>query len=72
MLNYKYAIEFKAAAYTKIKALTRKYTWDEVRLIKKAYQLPTIQVFTYKEDLDGFIIRFKAYLVICGDLQVVL
>ena len=37
MLNYKYAIEFKAAAYTKIKALTEKYTQDEVRLIKKAY-----------------------------------
>jgi hypothetical protein len=37
MLNYRYAIEFKVAAYTKIKALTGKYTWDEVRLIRKAY-----------------------------------
>jgi hypothetical protein len=37
MLNYKYAIEFKAAAYTEMKALTGKYTWDEVWLIKKAY-----------------------------------
>ena len=26
MLNYKYAIEFKVAAYTKIKALIGKYT----------------------------------------------
>ena len=68
MLNYKYAIEFKAATYTEIKALTGKHTQDEVRLIKKAYQLPTIQVFTYKEDLDGYIIRFKAYLVVRGDL----
>jgi hypothetical protein len=68
MLNYKYAIEFKAAAYTKIKALTRKQTWDEVRLIKKAYQLPTMWVFTYKEDLDGYITRFKAHLVVRGDL----
>ena len=68
MLNYKYAIEFKAAAYTKMKALTRKPTQDEVRLIKKAYQLSTIQVFTYKEDLDSYIIRFKAYLVVYRDL----
>ena len=37
MLNYKYATEFKVAAYTKIKALTRKQTWDEVQLIKKVY-----------------------------------
>jgi len=37
MLNYKYAIEFKAAAYTKIKALTGKQTWDKVQLVKKVY-----------------------------------
>ena len=68
MLNYKYAIEFKAATYIKIKALTGKQTWDEVRLIKKVYRLPTIWVFTYKEDSDGFITRFKARLVVRGDL----
>jgi len=37
MLNYRYATEFKVAAYTKIKALIGKYTWDEVRLVKKVY-----------------------------------
>jgi len=37
MLNYKYAIEFKAAAYIKIRALTKKQTWDKVRLIKKVH-----------------------------------
>ena len=68
MLNYKYAIEFKVATYTKIKALTRKYTQDEVRLVKKAHQLPTMWVFTYKEDSDGYITRFKARLVVRGDL----
>ena len=68
MLNYKYAIEFKVAAYTKMKALIGKYTQDKVRLTKKTYRLPTIQVFTYKEDLDGYITRFKARLVIRGDL----
>ena len=26
MLNYKYTIEYKAAVYTKVKTLTRKYT----------------------------------------------
>ena len=71
MLNHKYVIEFKAAAYTEIKALTGKHIWDEVRVIKKAHRLPTMQVFTYKENLDNYIIRFKARLVIYGDLQAV-
>ena len=35
MFNYKYIIEFKAATHTKMKALTEKYTWDKVQLIKK-------------------------------------
>jgi len=30
-------MEFKAAAYTEIKALMGKHTWDEVWLIKKVY-----------------------------------
>ena len=68
MLNYRYAIEFKVATYTEIKALIGKYTWDKVRLVKKAYQLPTMWVFTYKEDSDGYITRFKAHLVVRGDL----
>ena len=42
MLNHKCATKFKVAAHTKIKALTRKHTWDKVQVIKKAYQLPTI------------------------------
>ena len=68
MLNYRYAIEFKAATYTKIKALIGKHTQDKVRLAKKAYQLPTIWVFTYKEDSDSYIMRFKARLVVRRDL----
>ncbi len=67
MFNHKYAIEYKAATRTKIKTLTGKHTQDEVRLIKKVYRLPTIQVFIYKEDLDGYIMRFKACLVIYKD-----
>jgi len=71
MLNHKYTTEFKAAAHTEIRALTRKQTWDKVRLIGKVHRLPTIWVFTYKEDSDGFITRFKACLVVRGDLQAV-
>jgi len=37
ILNYKYATEFKAAAYIKTKALTGKQTWDKVRLVKKVH-----------------------------------
>jgi dihydrofolate reductase len=68
MLNYKYATEFKAAAHTETKALMGKHTWDEVRLVKKVYRLPTMWVFTYKEDSDSFVTRFKARLVVRGDL----
>ena len=68
MLNHRYAIEFKAAAHTEMKALIGKHTWDEVRLVKKAHRLPTMWVFTYKEDSDGYITRFKARLVVRGDL----
>ena len=71
MLNHKYATEYKAAARTEIKTLTGKHTWDEVRLIKKVHRLPTMWVFTYKEDSDGYITRFKARLVVRGDLQAV-
>ena len=71
MLNYRYTMEFKVAAHTEIKALMGKHTWDEVRLVKKVYRLPTMWVFTYKEDLDSFITRFKACLVVYRDLQAV-
>ena len=37
ILNHKYVTEYKAAAYTKVKTLTRKHTWDKVWLIEKAY-----------------------------------
>ena len=71
MLNHKYAAEFKAAAHTEIRALLSKHTWDEVRLSKKVQHLPTMWTFLYKEDEDGFITRFKARLVVRGDLQAI-
>ena len=68
MLNYKFATKFKAVAYTKMKALMGKYIWDKVRLTKKAYRFPIIWVFTYKENWDSYIMRFKACLVVYKDL----
>lgn len=71
MLNHKYAAEFKAAVHTEIRGLTSKHTWDEVRISKSIQRLPTMWLFGYKDDPDGFVTRFKARLVVRGDLQAV-
>ena len=72
MLDHKYAPELKAAARSELRTLTSKHTWDEVRLAKKVHRIPTMWVFSYKMDSDGFVTKFKARLVVRGDLQVIL
>jgi hypothetical protein len=50
--------------------LLAKGTFEEVAIkdTKKAYIIPNIWVYTYKCDTDGFLERYKARLVIRGDL----
>jgi hypothetical protein len=71
MLVHKYATEFKAAVRVELRGLTTKHIWDEVRPAEKVFRLPTMWVFTYKTDSDGFVTRFKARLVARGDLQAI-
>ena len=52
-----------------MRALIIKQTWDEVILPLGARAISTKWVFTYKEDIDGYITKFKARLYIWGDLQ---
>ena len=63
------AQHFRAAAHREMRALITKHTWDEVILPLEAKAIPTKWVFTYKEDADGYITKFKARLCVRGDLQ---
>jgi len=69
MLNHPLRDHFRAAAHREIRALIAKHTWDEVEPPKGARTIPTKWTFNYKPDADGFITKFKARLVVRGDLQ---
>jgi hypothetical protein len=69
MMNHPMAQHFRAAAHREMRALITKHTWDEVILPLGARAIPTKWVFTYKEDADGYITKFKARLCVRGDLQ---
>ena len=69
MMNHPMAQHFRAAAHREMRALITKHTWDEVILPLGAKAIPTKWVFTYKEDADGYITKFKARLCVRGDLQ---
>ena len=64
MINYSIAQYFQAAVYCKMQALITKYIWDEVILPLGVKVILIKWVFTYKEDIDGYIIKFKARLYI--------
>jgi hypothetical protein len=69
MMNHPMAQYFRAATHREMRALITKHTWDEVILPLGARAIPTKWVFTYKEDADGYITKFKARLCVRGDLQ---
>lgn len=69
MMNHPMAQHFRAAAHREMRALITKQTWDEVILPLGARAISTKWVFTYKEDVDGYITKFKARLCVRGDLQ---
>ena len=64
MLNHPLRDHFKAAAHREIRALIAKHTWDEVNLPKGDKTILMKWVFNYKSDADGFIMKFKARLVV--------
>jgi hypothetical protein len=59
----------RAAAHKEMRALLSKNTWDEVQKSSQTNTLPTKWVFSYKEDSDGYVTKFKARLCARGDLQ---
>ena len=69
LLRHPYADELMKAANVKCEALFHKETWEIVDQ-DEAIQpiLPLKWVFTYKTDSDGYLAKFKARLVVRGDL----
>ena len=64
MINYSIAQHFRIVVYCKMRALITKYIWDKVILPLKAKAILIKWVFTYKEDADGYITKFKARLCV--------
>jgi hypothetical protein len=68
--THPYKEGFLAAADKEYKALKAKGTFEvvEIKDIGKAYIIPNIWVYTYKFDIDDFLDRYKARLMVRGDL----
>jgi len=69
--THPYGPEFKAAARKEYSDLDRKGTFLTVPVEEATghYIIPVMWVFTYKFDTNGFLVKFKARLVVRGDLQ---
>ena len=69
LLRHPYTDEFMKAANVEWEALFHKETWEIVDQ-DEAIQpiMPLKWVFTYKTDSDGYLAKFKARLVVIGDL----
>ncbi|KAF5197653.1 Transposon ty1-dr1 gag-pol polyprotein, partial [Thalictrum thalictroides] len=63
--------EFEAAAYLEYTTLEKQGTFRSVpQDVVNVKPIPVKWVFTYKTDNDGYLVKFKARMVIRGDLQI--
>ena len=71
MQKHPYAKEFKKVVDKEFNTLLNKGTFEYIDKSKvdKQEPLSLMQVFTYKFDQDGYLIKYKAQLVARGDLQ---
>ena len=72
LASHPHAAGFHLAIQTEITSLKNKGTWREIP-IEQAVQsipiIPTMWVFKYKFDEDGYLVKYKARLCARGDLQ---
>lgn len=54
---------------TEVAGLQHKETWDELPYEDRTEAIPTMWVFKYKFDQDGFLAKYRARLCARGDLQ---
>ena len=70
LLYHPHRTGFEAAAQKEYRDLQTRGTFKSVpKNMVKGIPLPMMWVFTYKYDTDGYLIKYKARLVIRGDLQ---
>ena len=70
LLRHPYADEFMKAANVEWEALFHKETWEIVDQDEAIQPILLLKwVFTYKPDSDGYLAKFKARLVVRGELQ---
>ena len=70
MLNHPYASSFQAAADLEYNELFDRGTFIPVPESEaEGFIIPTHWVFIYKFDKEGYLVKFKARLVVRGDLQ---
>ena len=67
MLNHPHAAGFSQAANKEYGDLERRGTWMSVKRPTKADVVPVMWVFTYKFNFNGYLINYKARLVVRGD-----
>lgn len=73
MLSHPYKAEFLSAAQKEYSNLDSRGTFQAVRLqeVNAKMIIPVKWVFTYKVDENGILQKFKARLVVRGDMQLV-
>ena len=72
MLKHPHFTGFRAATDKEYRVLLNKGTFEYTeitRLPKDQQLLPLMWVFTYKYNSNGYLTKYKARLVVCGDLQ---
>ena len=73
MLKHSHSAGFQEAIKTEIKALEAKGTWKEIPtnevISKDNVIIPTMWIFKYKFDEEGYLTKYKARLVARGDFQ---
>ena len=73
MLKHSHSAGFQEAIKTEIKALEAKGTWKEIPIneviSKDNVIIPTMWIFNYKFDEEGYLTKYKARLVARGDFQ---
>ena len=71
MLRHSHASGFQTAINTEISSLQEKGTWEEIPINRASSSnvIPTMWVFKYKFDENGYLMKFKARLCVRDDLQ---
>jgi hypothetical protein len=70
LLTHQFKTEFMKAAEIEYQTLRERGTFEQIPISTVTKQvLPVMWVFTYKFDEDGYLVKYKARLVIRGDLH---